>query len=1249
MKKLISIVLTICMLFSLITVTASAEISEDERLELLKEKDYTYIDINPNIDAFASAKVIRDYAVFDKVESSDSTSAFNELHTVTDGANTYTYRTRIPSKTHDGIAIDGTESYYYKGVGYFNIDEQRIYSTVSGSPILYATESFKLSAEEQSNLKLNYYKSIAAATTAKMVAAAPDTYTSATFSFNNSGYIPNVEKIEEAGSNYNVFIKDSDTDAKFRIGPLNDKEYVKNSVDYVKGGTHTVTLPAGTKGDSISIAATAANINDGGTVSAFKLTASAALLSVEIKYKGGETETKYVVITGNNKKNDLVGASIVYGDKYSGSEEIDYSVAENTQKLAFYTDSGLTLEDVIFPSNVSGGEMNFAVGMKANQHSNYTTAFSNEINVGTFELKDDEISSIKFVNDQAPGDNAIDGIISFDRDGGTTKNVRALIPVQVKNGDSEKAYFLYVARISQQPAVFGATIINKSLQEKIDAINEKLALVDENTTEADCEAIDKEITALKAESDLVKDSDFNEEKYELVKAKLLALAQRKIAAVEASIEGLADSYTYSMKDNLLSVYADYTFLLSNGVEETAVNEALRNKLKALYADYEKADALEKAVAGWGKYSYTMYDEVVKANESLAEMENKISETTSETIKEYYETATTAKAIDDKIDALSDKYDSSMLEEVLAIKADVNKFIEDGGSEDAFEYISKLKKLVDDAAKDVLDADIKETEKKIQELPAVYSTALNEQLAEILTAIESIEERGRALSTDAENKLDKLVAQKNESPVYITTSLNYTRDVFEDVKLYAGQGYADTDKGVYVYPTGAWSPTVSSVSGTSRMALDESGFVSQLYVNSQNVGTVNGIPYQFGPVISKVHGETNDPNSINAADCSSIIEIAVEELPYEELYLAAWAKNDKTSATITYTYADGSTSTEKNVTAIKGGYLTKQEENEYASILNAGGILYWRAYNSTSSYDQKVGYGSYSIYVTSHRLTPDDKKALKSVKIQVTDNDVNVFALTGKVSNSGIISGLLDETIASLANENTDSDVRKLVSDSKKYMEILDDKEVTYNSTYAATVQQYSEEYITVESIECYTALDNRNITVTFSGAISEDSITKENFVLKKDGNVVSDYEVTKISDKVIKITVKNRFDYDSDYSLEINANVINDEKTVTLGTTKSYEYDGLAAVDVKITYKDNKIAIYLKNNLNKKLENFVVMTGAFDKDNALIKFEPVSGSLEAGDEFNRTIDFNTDAVKINCEIMDTLDNAKLIYNHITAK
>lgn len=1241
MKKLISIVLTICMLFSLITVTSAAEISEQERLELLKEKDYTYIDINPNIDAFASAEVIRDYAIFQGVESSDSASAFNELHEEAG----YTYRTRIPSKTHDGVEIDGTESYYKKGIGYFDIDGDRIYSPQGHAPLIYTTESFKLTAEEIKSTRLDMYKNVNNKTTAKMVAAAPDTYTSTTFGFPgvNDGvnYMPDVEKIEETGSNYNVYLKAANENLKFKIGPVNDKEFVKNAVDYVKGGSHTVTLPEGVKGDSLAIAVTVANVNDGGTVSAFGFIPNAALLTVQITYKSGETEEKYVVVTNNAKSNDMVGSAIVYGEK-----GVDYST--DAKALKAYEGSGITIDDVEFPANVSGGEMNFGFGLRASQHDNYTD-IANKINVGSFEIKDEEVTSIKFMNDQTPGDSNVEGLISFDRDGGAAKDVRALIPVTVKNGDPDKAYFLYVGRISQQPAVFGATVINKSLQEKIDAINEKLALVDENTTEADCEVIDKEITALKAESELVKDSDFNEVKYELVKAKLLALAQRKIAVVEASIEGLADTYTYSMKDAVVSVYEEYKFLLDNGIEETQVNETLRNKLKALYADYEKADALEKTVSGWDKYSYTMYDEVTKANEDLTEMENMVSQATADTIKEYVKTASDAKVIDDKIDALSYEYESAKLEEILAIEAEVNEFIENGGSEDAFEHILKLKSLVEAGAVDILNTDINETVKKIEELPDVYSTEIKAQIEEIVAAVQSIEDRSGKLTSAAEDKLDKLLAQKNESPVYVTTKLSYTRDIFEDVKLYAGQGYADEDKGVYVYPVDAWSPTVSSISGNSKFAFDEQGFVSQLNVDSQNVGTVSGVPYQFGPIISSVHGEANEPNSINAADSSNIIEIPVNELPYEELYLVGWAKNDNTTASITYTYTDGSTSTEKNLTALKGGYSTKPAENDYAAILNAGSFLYWRAYTASSTYDQKVGYGSYSIYMISHRLTPDDKKSLKSIRIQVADPDVNILALTGKVSNSGIISEKLEETMASFANENTDNEVRKIVTDSKRYMEILDEKGISYDPTYAATVQQYNEEYITVESVECYTDIDNRNITVTFSGAISEDSITKQNFVLKKDGKAVADYEITKISDKVVKITVKNSFDYESVYSLEINANVINDEKTVTLGATEIYEYDGLPAVDVNITYKDNKISLSVKNNLKEKLESFVVMTGAFDKDNALVKFEPVSGSLEAGDEFKQTIDFNTDAVKISCDIIGTLDNAKLLFNHIDVK
>ncbi len=1258
MKKFISIVLTICMLFSLITVTTAAEISEDDRLALLKAKDYTFIDINPNIDAFASADVVRDYAAYFGVEADDSASAFNELHTE-DG---YTYRTRIPSKTHGGIDIDGTESYYKKGIGYFKIDAERIHSTQGHSPSLFSTESFWLSAEELKTHELKKYAGVKSTTTAKMVAADPETYAPETFNLadkdNGYNYMPDVDGVEEVGSNYNVILKDNNSDAKFKIGPMNDKEFVKNAVDYAyEGGKeHTVVLPTGVKGDSIAIAATTANINSGsGSSPDISFSPAAALLSIEIKYTDNDVETKYMVITSLTNANDMVSSAIVYGEKYDNGIEIDY-----TTETAYYSQlkfmdkgTGLTFADVTFPENVSGGDLNFGFALRANQHDTGAD-FSNMINVGTFSLKDKEISTIKFVKDEYPGDNAIGGIIPLytvsKTSGAISKNVRALVPVEVAGGEDDKVYFLYVGRVTQQSAVFGATVINKSLQDKIDAINAKLKLVDDETTESDCEAINKEIQALKAESDLVKDSDFNKEKYDIIKEKLLAGAQKKIKAVEAAIEGLADTYTYSMKETFVSVYADYDFLINNGIDKSEINPKLVTKIEELNEQFEKADKFENMVSAWKEYSYTMNADVVDAYNQLEEISSMVAEETVTTVEEYYQLADKAKEIDKKINALNKDYATEMLEEVLAIEAEVNEFVENGGSRAAFEHIAKLEELVKSAADDILKEDIIKVTERIEALKELpYSTEIKAEIEALDAEVKSIEERGGEVSAALKDVIARLLNQKNEAPFYVTQKLNYSRDIFEDVKKYTAQGYADKENKVYVYPADAWQPTVTAVAG-NKMGFDEGEFVNQLKVDNNNFATVNNIPYQFGPIISAVHGKNNEPNSINAADSSSVIEIDVNQLPYEELYLVGWTMVDKSSAVITYKYADGSTSTEMNLKAFRGGYTGTPSGDEYTEILNPDlGIPYWRAYSSTAVADQTNGYGGYRIYVFSHKLTPDDKKVLKSIKIEASQQDLNVLALTGKVANSGIISNKLDETMAAFAGENTDDQVRNLVKEAQKYMDVLDGKKVAYEPTYATTVQQYKEEYITVESVECYTDTDNRNITVKFTGAIDKDSISNQNFVLKKDGVVVENYKVEMVSDKEVKITFKNAFDYECAYSLEISANVSNDEKTVTLGATEVYDYDGLAAVDVKVTYEDKEIKIYVKNNLNEKLENFVVMTGAFNENNALVKFEPVSGSLEAGAEFTKTIVFNTTAPKISCDVITSLDEAKLIFGHIDLK
>ena len=503
-----------------------------------------------------------------------------------------------------------------------------------------------------------------------------------------------------------------------------------------------------------------------------------------------------------------------------------------------------------------------------------------------------------------------------------------------------------------------------------------------------------------------------------------------------------------MKATFTEVYADYIFLFENGIEESAINPTLNSKIKALHAQFVKADNLEKMVEGWGEYSYSMYEDVVAANEELAEISAMVSEKTATTVAEYYVTATTAKAIDDKIEALADTYTSEMLESVLAIEKEVNEFVEKGGSKGAFEFVAKLENLVKSAAADILVADVEEVSKKLAQLPKPYSTELKAEIEAIVAAVESIEARGGELPADAQAILDAFLAQKNEEAFYVTTKLNYTRDIFEDVDKYAAQGYADRDKKVYVYPSDAWHPVVTA-QANSKFAFDEANFLTQFTLDNKNVATINGIPYQFGPIESKVNGVANEPNSINSADCSNGIEIPVEELPYEELYLVGWSKTADTTVAITYNYTDGTSSTEATTNKIKGGTSGKPTNDALGTVLNTAGIRYFRAYSATANNDQIYGWGGYSIYVSSHFLRPNDKKILKSITIVSADKDINILALTGKVSNSGIVSKKLDASVAGLVGGSDASAIRKLVKDSRTYMEVLDAKGVAYNDTYAA--------------------------------------------------------------------------------------------------------------------------------------------------------------------------------------------------------
>ena len=381
------------------------------------------------------------------------------------------------------------------------------------------------------------------------------------------------------------------------------------------------------------------------------------------------------------------------------------------------------------------------------------------------------------------------------------------------------------------------------------------------------------------------------------------------------------------------------------------------------------------------------------------------------------------------------------------------------------------------AGDILINDIKNVTERIYALKDIpYSTGLNDEFDAIVAEVESIKDRGGEISVESQAIIERLHEQKNEEPYYITTKLKYTRDIFEDLELFKAQATIDEVTREHIFPADAWQPTVNAGSVTSKFAFDEDAFGKKTGIDSNNYVVKNGIPYQFGPIKSAVHGKNNEPNSINAADSSSVIEIDVEQLPYEEFYLAGWSRNNgsENTAVITYNYADGSTSTETNLKVFKGG-ISLPTVDAYTEILNndlSQGIPYWRAPQATSASEKKNGWGGYRIFIVSHRLTPDDTKTLKSIKIQPSNQDLNVLALTGKLANSGILLNKLDETMAALKGDITNKQVNEFVSYAEKYIEVLEKKGVAYNPTYDAEIQKYKEKYIT-DFEECVKALSDR--------------------------------------------------------------------------------------------------------------------------------------------------------------------------------
>ena len=266
----------------------------------------------------------------------------------------------------------------------------------------------------------------------------------------------------------------------------------------------------------------------------------------------------------NSPYDDKVGLAIYSADKYdSEGNEIAYDyksfqkTTSITNPLTAVTSSGLTLDDIIFPANVYGKEINVGIFNRARQDTS-TSSYANKATLGMFELQDKEIKSIQFMSDGTRGDDNIAGIIplpSGSYGSGALKSApSALIPVELPadKADSSKVYFAYVGRIANSGAVLAATLSFDTLQEKIDAVNAVLTALDSKTlTESQIAAYRAQIAAVKAESEYILDSDFDiskltEAENRIEEERIEAIRQR-VAALNETLKAL-DSNTLTEED-----------------------------------------------------------------------------------------------------------------------------------------------------------------------------------------------------------------------------------------------------------------------------------------------------------------------------------------------------------------------------------------------------------------------------------------------------------------------------------------------------------------------------------------------------------------------------------------------------------------------------------------------------------------------------------------------------------------------------
>ena len=371
---------------------------------------------------------------------------------------------------------------------------------------------------------------------------------------------------------------------------------------------------------TVNILMSTDNVNGGGR---------AGFFPVEITYEDGTTVNKVLLSTAICPENMASfveatgGASSTTGDGDRLAKTViyvpkdtDISAGANitaAEKILSETNSeevigkAITLNDVKFPNDdliikgesVLFGDYNHArtnAFVNARQYCPVGYADFLQIPVEknvTSVLLNRNISAALEWKDE----NGEEAVIKYED---KTKSIfTAYIPVTIEGASEDYLYFAKLGRLCHgQQEVYGVTVAGSSIQDKIDAIEARIeALSDTYVEEEAIEVVEinEAINELKA-GGVVTDKDFDEALLEKL-AKLVALAeeaakQQIIKAVEEKIDALSGSFVIEEAEALKEAKAAYDEAIAKAnIEEKDFDANKVAKLNNLLAQAERYEEL----------------------------------------------------------------------------------------------------------------------------------------------------------------------------------------------------------------------------------------------------------------------------------------------------------------------------------------------------------------------------------------------------------------------------------------------------------------------------------------------------------------------------------------------------------------------------------------------------------------------------------------------------------------------------------